>query len=402
MWQQTTAPTAYAADLVRTRSAPEPVIERAYAGNKIVEFVPACRALTRRKALLSSSHARPLNAPPPYCSRASSHAPPGCTPQPAALAPTSKLRDPWPFACPGCGAADCPAHDTERMTWRHLNFFQHQAYLHARVPRVRCVRCGVKKIGVPWAREGGGFTLLFEALVMALVSAMPVNAVARLVGEHDTRLWRVIHHYVERARARADLAAVTRVAIDETAARRGHHYISLFVDIDRARVDADLGDGIGIAAVRREVIGKRRDGRGVLALGREDGPPSKSIRLSSAPSSSPTHATPSTNCATTCANSKATACCSGMDPATPTASPQKASRLRCCSSSSTKDSAVRSHTAVSTTAPSPVISRPVNWKPLITAPTKPSNRSSICLPRDLRSNNTIVERFWSRIRSGRI
>ena len=38
----------------------------------------------------------------------------------------------------------------------------------------------------------------------------------------------------------------------------------------RAHVDADLGDGIGIAAVRREVIGKRRDGRGVLALGRED------------------------------------------------------------------------------------------------------------------------------------
>ena len=126
------------------------------------------------------------------------------------------------FACPSCGAADCPAHDTEQMTWRHLNFFQHQAYLHARVPRVRCVKCGVKKVSVPWAREGGGFTLLFEALVMAMVSAMPVNAVARLVGEHDTRLWRVIHHYVEQARARTNLATVTRVAIDETAARRGH------------------------------------------------------------------------------------------------------------------------------------------------------------------------------------
>ena len=31
------------------------------------------------------------------------------------------------FACPTCGAADCPVHDTERMSWRHLNFFQHQA-----------------------------------------------------------------------------------------------------------------------------------------------------------------------------------------------------------------------------------------------------------------------------------
>jgi transposase len=74
------------------------------------------------------------------------------------------------------------------MTWRHLNFFQHQAYLHARVPRVRCGQCGVKKVNVPWTGPDRGFTLLFEALVMALVSAMPVNAVARLVGEHDTRL----------------------------------------------------------------------------------------------------------------------------------------------------------------------------------------------------------------------
>ena len=122
------------------------------------------------------------------------------------------------------------------MAWRHLNFFQHQAYLHARVPRVRCAACGVKKITVPWARPDSGFTLLFEALLMSLVAAMPVNTLARLVGEHDTRLWRVIHHYVDRARARTELSALTRVAIDETASRRGHNYITLFVDIDQARV----------------------------------------------------------------------------------------------------------------------------------------------------------------------
>jgi transposase len=140
------------------------------------------------------------------------------------------------FRCPDCGAADCPPHDTERMTWRHLNFFQHQAWLHARVPRVRCAKCGVKKVGVPWARAGSGFTLLFEALVMAMFPAMPVNALARQVGEHDTRLWRVLHHYLDQARANTDTSDVTRVAIDETAARRGHDYISLFVDIDQARV----------------------------------------------------------------------------------------------------------------------------------------------------------------------
>jgi transposase len=101
---------------------------------------------------------------------------------------------------------------------------------------VRCEKCGVKKIAAPWARPDSGFTLLFEAMVMTMVSAMPVKAVARIVGEHDTKLWRVVHYYVDQARARADAASVTRVAIDETAARRGHDYISLFVDIDQARV----------------------------------------------------------------------------------------------------------------------------------------------------------------------
>jgi transposase len=140
------------------------------------------------------------------------------------------------FACPSCGAADCPAYDTERRSWRHLNFFQHQAYLTARVPRVRCDKCGIHTVSVPWARSDSGFTLLFEAMVMTMVSAMPVAAVARMVNEHDTRLWRVVHHYVDAARARLDASDVTRVAIDETAAQRGHNYITLCVDIDQARV----------------------------------------------------------------------------------------------------------------------------------------------------------------------
>ena len=139
------------------------------------------------------------------------------------------------FACAGCGTA-CPAYDTEEASWRHLNFFQHEAYLHARVPRVDCQSCGIKRIAVPWARAGGGFTLLFEALVMALVQAMPVRAAARLVGEHDTRLWRIIHHYVDKARAAADFSDVRRVGVDETAVRRGYQYVSLFVDLDRSRI----------------------------------------------------------------------------------------------------------------------------------------------------------------------
>ena len=140
------------------------------------------------------------------------------------------------FPCPECARADCPVHDTAMKTWRHLDFFQHQAFLNARTPRISCPDCGVRLVNVPWARPGSGFTLLFEALAMMLMKAMPVLAAGHIVGEHDTRMWRILHHWVEQARERADYAQVKRVAIDETAARRGHNYVSLFVDIDGKRV----------------------------------------------------------------------------------------------------------------------------------------------------------------------
>ena len=83
-----------------------------------------------------------------------------------------------------------------------------------------------------WARPESGFTLLFEALLMAMLAEMPVKAVAELVGEHDTRLWRLLHHYVAQARGKLSMAAVTRVGVDETSARRGQDDVSLFVDLD--------------------------------------------------------------------------------------------------------------------------------------------------------------------------
>ena len=140
------------------------------------------------------------------------------------------------FACPSCGRAGCGAYDTEERTWRHLNFFEHVTYLHAWVPRVSCPDCGVKTAGVPWARPGSGFTLLFEAFVLAIAREMPVQAVARIVGEHDTRIWRLVAHHVEEARGRQDFSGVRAVGVDETAARRGHDYISMFVDMDRGKL----------------------------------------------------------------------------------------------------------------------------------------------------------------------
>src|SRR5690606_39659356 len=69
-----------------------------------------------------------------------------------------------------------------------------------------------------------GFSLVMEAFVIALCQAMPVAHVARLVGVSDDRIWRVLRHHVDRARAREDYSAVRRVGVDETSSRRGQRY----------------------------------------------------------------------------------------------------------------------------------------------------------------------------------
>ena len=154
------------------------------------------------------------------------------------------------FSCPECNASGCPVHDTVEKQWRHLDFFQHQAILTARTPRINCTKCGVRLVTVPWARPGSGFTLLFEGFAMALAIHMPIAVAAGFLKVTDKRLWRVVFHYIGAAVARMDLSRVTRVAIDETAAKRGQDYITIVADIDDRRV-VFVTDGRSADTVRQ-------------------------------------------------------------------------------------------------------------------------------------------------------
>jgi transposase len=126
----------------------------------------------------------------------------------------------------------CGVHDTVEKRWRHLDFFQYETELVARVPRVKTPEGKVVQVAVPWARAGSGFTLLFEAWAMLLCAEMPVREAGKLLREEDTRLWRVIQHYVEQAQQKQSWSKVKRILVDETSARRGHRYVSNVVDAE--------------------------------------------------------------------------------------------------------------------------------------------------------------------------
>jgi transposase len=127
------------------------------------------------------------------------------------------------------------AYDTSDKTWKHLNFFEHECYLHVRVPRVKLLNGKVRRIVTPWEGLSNGFTLLFEALLLQLCQAMPVSRVADITKTSDDKLWSMLEKYIDQTREYEDFKDIVSIGLDETSRAKGHEYITLFVDLQQRR-----------------------------------------------------------------------------------------------------------------------------------------------------------------------
>jgi transposase len=122
-------------------------------------------------------------------------------------------------------------YDTEPRSWRHLNFFQFECYVHAHVPRVGGGPGGasVRRVAVPWAKPQSGFTLLMESMILLLAqSGMSVAEAARVIGEYPQRLWNVVHAHVKEAYEKMDMSSVKVMSVDEVCRAKGQNYLTIF------------------------------------------------------------------------------------------------------------------------------------------------------------------------------
>ncbi len=164
--------------------------------------------------------------------------------------------------CPACGISGQGIHDRVRRDWRHLDFFQFEAWLHADVPRVDCSGCGkTTQVDVPWARPGSGFTLLFEALALSLCQTLPVAQAAQQLRVKSKRLWRRIEHYVEVARTKDTMTGVKVIGIDETSIRRGQDYVTVVHDLEAKRLlfIAEGSDHKTVTAFKNDLLAHNGD-----------------------------------------------------------------------------------------------------------------------------------------------
>jgi len=145
------------------------------------------------------------------------------------------------------------AYDTQVKEWRNLNFFEHECYLHARVPRIKITKEKIRLIKPPWSGRRNGFTLLFEAFVIQLASHMLVNTVSKIINESNDKLWLLLERYTTKALSNNDYSQLTAVGMDETSKQKGHDYITLFVDLFKKRT-IFIDEGKGHETVKSFVV----------------------------------------------------------------------------------------------------------------------------------------------------
>ena len=123
----------------------------------------------------------------------------------------------------------------EQRVWRTLDLGTKMGFIRMDTYRVKCKKCGVKTVKVPWASHRSGFTDAFEQQVAWAVCSMSKKAVAK-----QLRIaWNTVGEIADRVWDRLDTRPIKagcifrRIGIDETSYKKGHKYITLVVDHDR-------------------------------------------------------------------------------------------------------------------------------------------------------------------------
>lgn len=140
--------------------------------------------------------------------------------------------------CLHCGRSTVRGYDhAPERRWRHLNVCQLQSEIVCAPPRGECTECRkVYTVRVPWEGCSRGLTQEFEAFALTLMREMPVSKAGEILGETDQKLWRALFAHVEAAWAELSWEDVVWVGADEMNRKKGHNYLTVFVDLAAKRV----------------------------------------------------------------------------------------------------------------------------------------------------------------------
>lgn len=145
------------------------------------------------------------------------------------------FRKGYKFRFPGDKRIKKTAHDTIYKVWRHLDFWNYKTYIYARVPRIKNKK-EIKMIDVPWAEKNSGLTIEFQKVLISFSKHMSIKQIENHFKIRDTRIWRILKKRTNEIMKNQNFENTVRIGVDETSRKKGHNYITTFMDLDTKRI----------------------------------------------------------------------------------------------------------------------------------------------------------------------
>jgi transposase len=153
------------------------------------------------------------------------------------------------LCCPQCGGDNVWAQGGEERTFRTLPIGAKPVHIQFKVPRVVCFACGqVRQVKIGFADPKKRYTRAFARYALELSRHMTIQDVA----DHLQVSWDTIKEIqarsLQRRFGKPKLHKLRQVAIDEIAIGKGHHYLTVVLNLLSGAV-IFVGDGKGVEAL---------------------------------------------------------------------------------------------------------------------------------------------------------
>lgn len=139
--------------------------------------------------------------------------------------------------CPECDEFSSVYDHMEERQWQHLHTCHVPTFIHARLPRIKCKKHGVRCIISEWAEPGSDMTMGFEKYIINLEKECNIIGVSRLTGLSWDRCWTVMDRAVRRGTRRKERRIPVRMGVDEKSFARRHKYETLVCDMDQRTIE---------------------------------------------------------------------------------------------------------------------------------------------------------------------
>jgi transposase len=151
--------------------------------------------------------------------------------------------------CPACGSRNLVFRGCSSRRFRMVPIGSKVIYLDLDVQRVACRRCDtIRQVELGFADSRFSYTRGFERYVLELSKHMTILDVARHLHVSWDTVKDIQKRYLKKKFSRPVLKDLRYLAIDEIAVKKGHHYVTVALDLESGAV-IFVGDGKGADAL---------------------------------------------------------------------------------------------------------------------------------------------------------